>query len=129
MPIEALGVVAALPGDLAHADEWLTAVVDAAARPQPRAHAFRGWTRLRRGDTKAALEDLDRAVELGSPGPFGPLAWKFRGLARAAAGDLVGAVADLRRYLELERDGVRPERRRRPCGARRGRGAAAPGVR
>jgi tetratricopeptide (TPR) repeat protein/tRNA A-37 threonylcarbamoyl transferase component Bud32 len=108
-PVEALGVVAALQGDLVHAEEWLTAVVDVAVRPQARAHSFRGYVRLRRGDAKAALEDLDRAIELGSPGPFGPLAWKFRGLARAAAGDLVGAVADLRRYLDLERGGVRPE--------------------
>ena len=62
------------------------------------AYAYRGAIHLHRGDSKQAIADCGRAVELD---PKLALAYWNRGLAYARQGDYQHAEADQRKALEL----------------------------
>ena len=62
------------------------------------AYANRALARMRIGDLKRALPDLDAALRLEST----PLGHSNRGLVRRDTGDLAGALEDFARALELD---------------------------
>ena len=62
------------------------------------AYSNRALARMRIGDLKGALPDLDAALKLEST----PLGHSNRGLVRRDTGDLVGALEDFARALDLD---------------------------
>ena len=79
------------------------AQITATVEPTARAEALlrRGVDRLRKGDARGALKDLELASRLGPE--LGPV-WGALAEARLMAGDPQGAVRDASRALELDPD-------------------------
>lgn len=61
--------------------------------------AKRGMNRVRRGEFKDAVQDLDRAI---AEGVEDPRVWAFRGLARAFTGGAKSGLEDLQKAVSLD---------------------------
>ena len=61
--------------------------------------AKRGMNRVRRGEFKGALEDLDKAI---AEGVEDPRVWAFRGLAKSFTGGIKSGLEDLQKAVSLD---------------------------